>query len=122
MPFELGIDYGAKVLKGGKWGNKQILILEKERYRFQKALSDLSGSDIKNHDNEPSKIVKVIRDWFFTTEELRVDSGNKIWINFNEFNAYLYDQAIERDGHDNVDELQVVEVLRHMDDWLASTQ
>ena len=119
MPFELGIDYGAKALKGDKWKNKQLLVLEKERYRYQKALSDLSGSDIKNHDDEPSKIVKVVRDWFVATENIRVDSGNKIWSKFNEFNAYLYDQAVEIDGHDNVDELQVVEVIRHMDDWLA---
>ena len=45
MPFELGIDYGCQKLKGGKWSQKKILILEKERYRFQKAISDLSGSD-----------------------------------------------------------------------------
>ena len=121
MPFELGIDYGAKALKGDKWGKKQLLVLEKERYRYQKALSDLSGSDIKNHDDEPSKIVKVVRDWFVATENIRAESGNKIWSKFNEFNAYLYDQAVEIDGHDNVDELQVIEVIRHMDDWLAKT-
>ncbi len=119
MPFELGIDYGSKVLKGGQWETKQLLVLEKERYRYQKALSDLSGSDIKNHDDEPVKVVKVVRDWFVATESIRADSGNKIWSKFNEFNAYLYDQAVEIDGHDSVDELQVIEVLRHIDDWLV---
>ncbi|MGK0271890.1 MAG: hypothetical protein ACI88H_002556 [Cocleimonas sp.] len=118
MPFELGIDYGSKVLKGGKWATKQLLVLEKERYRYQKALSDLSGSDIKNHDDDPIKIVKVVRDWFVATENLRTDSGNKIWSKFNEFNAHLYDQAVEVDGHNHVDELQIIEVIRHMDDWL----
>jgi hypothetical protein len=118
MPFELGIDYGAKVFKSGPWANKQLLVLEKERYRYQKALSDLSGSDIKNHDDEPSKIIKVVRDWFVATEDIRAASGNKIWSRFNEFNAYLYDQAVEVDEHDSVDELQVIEVIRHMDDWL----
>jgi len=118
MPFELGIDYGAKALKGGEWATKQLLVLEKERYRYQKALSDLSGSDIKNHDDEPSKIVKVVRDWLVATENIRRDSGHKIWSRFNEFNAYLYDQAVEIDGHESVDELQVIEVVRHMEDWL----
>lgn len=122
MPFELGIDYGSKALKGGKWENKQLLVLEKERYRYQKALSDLSGSDIKNHDDEPSKIVKVVRDWFVATEGIRTASGNKIWTLFNEFNAYLYDQAVEIDCHDSVDELQVIEVIRYMDDWLPKTE
>lgn len=119
MPFELGIDYGAKALKGGKWANKQLLVLEKEQYRYQKALSDLSGSDIKNHDDEPSKIVKVVRDWFVAIENIRTDSGNKVWSKFIMFNAYLYDQAAEIDGHESVDELQIIEVIRHMDDWLG---
>lgn len=121
MPFELGIDYGAKVFKDGKWANKQLLVLEKERYRYQKALSDLSGSDIKNHDDEPVKLVKVVRDWFVATENIRTDSGNVIWSKFNKFNAYLYDQAVEIDGHNNVDELQIIEVIRHMDDWISKT-
>ncbi len=119
MPFELGIDYGAKVLKGGQWQEKQILILEKEQYRYQKALSDLSGSDIKSHNDDPSKIITVVRDWFVATAGIRIKSGNAIWSKFNEFNAYLYDQAIENDGHESIDSLEVVEVIYHMDDWFA---
>lgn len=119
MPFELGIDYGAKVLKGGQWETKQLLILEKERYRFQKALSDLSGSDIKNHDDEPSKIIKVVRDWFVAIEKIRAISGHKIWAEFNVFNAYLYNQAVEIDGHKDIGELEVIEIIRHMDDWFS---
>lgn len=80
MPFELGIDYGCQKLKGDVWAKKQILILEKERYRYQKALSDLSGSDIKNHDDDPIKLIKVIRDWFVTVESLRVDGTKKFGI------------------------------------------
>ena len=58
MPFELGIDYGCQKFKGGIWSKKKILILEKERYRFQKAISDLSGSDIKNHNVIPFLTLK----------------------------------------------------------------
>jgi len=119
MPFELGIDYGAKILKEGIWSSKQILILEEEKYRYQKALSDLSGSDIKNHNNEPSVAIKAVRDWFVVTENISADSGNKIWAKFNEFNAYLYDQAVENDGHDSVDDLQIVEIIRYIDYWLC---
>ena len=32
---------------------------------------------------------------------------------------YLYDQAIENDGHESIDSLEVVEVIYHMDDWFA---
>lgn len=122
MPFELGIDYGCQKLKGGIWDRKQILILEKERYRYQKALSDLSGSDIKNHDDEAIKIIKVVRDWFVTTEPMRADSGKRIWNLYNDFQAFLYDVLIERDGHESVDEVQITEIMQHMSEWLSAQE
>ena len=79
MPFELGIDFGCKRLKTGKWDQKQILILEKEAYRYQKALSDLSGSDIKNHDNSPEKAINIVRNWLKNIEKIDVVSGHAIW-------------------------------------------
>jgi hypothetical protein len=117
MPFELGIDYGCQKLKGGKWGNKKILILEKEKFRFQKAISDLSGSDIKNHDDEPMKIIYAVRDWLVTEELQRGSSGKKIWNNFNEFEAYLYDEVVEKDGHESTDEVPIPEVIHHISNW-----
>ena len=45
MPFELGLDVGCRLFKAGKWSAKKCLILEAERFRFQAAISDLSGSE-----------------------------------------------------------------------------
>lgn len=120
MPFELGIDYGCKKLKGGKWAGKKILILEKERYRFQKAISDLSGSDIKSHSGEVDKAIIAVRDWFITEELKRGDSGNRVWDKYNDFQAYLYDEVVEKDGHESIDEVQISEVIHHMKTWLAT--
>lgn len=117
MPFELGIDYGCKKLKGKKWAQKKILILEKERYRFQQALSDLSGCDIKSHNDEVDKIIAAVRNWFITEELGAGDSGNKIWDRFNDFQAYLYDQAVEINGHKSTDDIQISEVIHHMKEW-----
>lgn len=121
MPFELGIDYGCQKLKGGKWNNKKILILEKERYRFQKAISDLSGSDIKSHDDEVIKVIFAVRDWFVTEELKRGDSGNKVWSSFNDFQAYLYDEVVAKDGHESPDEVPIPEIIHHIDNWLKNT-
>ncbi|MDD3765234.1 MAG: hypothetical protein PHP86_18215 [Nevskiales bacterium] len=120
MPFELGIDYGCQKLKGGKWSNKKILILEKERYRFQKAISDLSGSDIKNHNDEVDKAITAVRDWFVTEELKRGASGSKVWDSYNDFQAYLYDEVVEKDGHTSTDDVQVPEIIHHMEHWFAS--
>ena len=117
MPFELGIDYGCKRLKGGSWETKKILILEKEKYRYQKALSDLSGSDIKNHNDEVIKAIFAVRDWLVSEELKRGPSGRKVWDNFNEFQAYLYDEVVEKDGHESTDAVQIVEIIHHMKEW-----
>jgi len=117
MPFELGIDYGCKKLKDGQWSTKKILILEKEKYRYHKAISDLSGSDIKHHNNEVIKVIQAVRDWFITEELSRGHSGNKVWNNFNEFGAYLYDEVVEKDGHASTEEVQITEVMYHMKEW-----
>jgi hypothetical protein len=122
MPFELGIDYGCQKLKEGIWSQKQILILEKERYRYQKALSDLSGSDIKNHDDEPQKIIRAVRDWFVTIKPMRADSGKKIWNLYNDFQAYLYDELVENDGHESVDDVQITEIMHHMSAWFNAQE
>jgi len=117
MPFELGIDYGCKKLKEGIWQGKKILILEKERYRFQKALSDLSGSDIKNHNDDPLKIICCVRDWFVTEELNTGPSGNTIWNEFNDFQAFLYEKVVVENGHKKVDDVQVTEIVYLMTEW-----
>ena len=50
MPFELGLDFGCKEFGGNPFDQKGILVLDKEKYRIQKALSDLVGRDIKVHE------------------------------------------------------------------------
>ena len=99
MPFELGIDIGCRRYKPGESKQKKCLILEKEKHRYQKALSDMSGSDIKSHNNEPEEIVRETRNWFVVNENLRTDSATKIWESFNEFMAGFY-QKRKEEGFD----------------------
>ena len=77
---------------------KKCLILEKERYRYQKALSDLSNSDIKSHNDKPENIVRQVRNWFVENVLRKADSGTKIWGKFNEFMADFY-QIRKEEGY-----------------------
>ncbi len=61
MPFELGLDIGCKFFKEGYYNKKKCLILEKKKYRYQKALSDISGSDIKT-------TMTILRNWYYKLE------------------------------------------------------
>lgn len=62
MPLELGMFLGAKAF-GSKinQGKKVALIFDTEKFRYQKFLSDISGQDIKAHDNSPQIIIREIR-------------------------------------------------------------
>jgi hypothetical protein len=84
MPFELGLDFSAKHL-ARKNHNKKILVLEEQRHRYAKALSDIAGSDIKEHSNNPKQMVQQVRDWFVeTSQPKRAPTAQTIWYEFNE--------------------------------------
>jgi len=61
MPFELGLDIGMRCAAPGKLSQKRCLVLERERYRYQAALSDISGNDIKAHEGKPEILVREVR-------------------------------------------------------------
>lgn len=121
MPFELGIDYGCKKFSSGEAQNKKILVLEKEKYRYQQALSDLSGSDIKNHDNDPMALVKAVRDWFVTEELETGVSHRTIWYDFNDFSFEL-EEKLEEQGyqHDDFSTVPIPEIMSYMTSWIAN--
>lgn len=63
MPFELGMDYAAKRFGGPRQGNKAILVLETNRYDYQKSLSDISGWDIEAHGGDYYEAIRAVRGW-----------------------------------------------------------
>jgi hypothetical protein len=61
MPLELGIFLGSKKFGNKIQKQKSCLILDKNPYRYQKFLSDVSGFDIFYHNNNPSTIIKCVQ-------------------------------------------------------------
>lgn len=86
MPFELGIDIGFKEFRDN---DKKMLVLEKEKYRYHKFISDIAGNDIKNHDSSPEKIVNITRNWLRQNVCPDLPSGSSIWYKYREFSAYF---------------------------------
>lgn len=121
MPFELGIDFGCKNFRGAPWSDKRFLVLEKERYRYQAALSDLSGSDIHNHEDEPIKVTKAVRNWFVTEVLGTGPSHTKIWYEFNDFTADL-EEKLEAEGHDPDEfaDVPISEIMAYMGRWFET--
>ena len=119
MPFELGLDYACCLYHGKKWQKKKCLILEAEKYRYQAALSDLSNSDIKEHENKPDKVVLQVRNWLVQESLSTGPSPTVIWYDFNDFMGALYDDLIaKRWSQSDLDNLPVPELLVHMKQWI----
>ncbi len=95
--------------------------LEAERYRFQAAISDLSGSDVAAHQNEPVTACNQVRNWL--AQEL-VDAPlgpTAIWGRFTDFMADNFDDLTAR-GYSNKDiaDLPIGELMDCMREWLAA--
>jgi len=119
MSFELGVDIGCRIFKDGQTKNKKCLILEKEKYRYQIALSDLSNSDIKSHNNEPEEVIRQIRDWFVVNELERADSSTIIWDSFNKFMADFYLKR-EEEGFrkKDIQRMPIPEFISFINEWI----
>lgn len=74
MSFELGLYLGCKHF-GEKHARKKTLILDKEQFRYQSALSDIAGQDIKAHEGEPPLVIENIRDWLATNSRRKTIPG-----------------------------------------------
>ena len=122
MPFELGIDVGCRLFKGGKWSEKCCLILETERFRYQAAISDLSNSDIAVHENEPERVVAEVRNWLNSQASLRSPGPSQIWGAFLDFMADNYDHLKTRGFSDrDIERLPVDELINCILDWHQNT-
>lgn len=63
MPLELGLDLGCKRYGSSHLQEKVILVLDVERYRFQRFISDIAGQDIESHEGEVNKVITIVRNW-----------------------------------------------------------
>jgi len=63
MPFELGLFLGAKRFGLGTQKKKACLVLDRERYRYHKFLSDIAGQDIRAHHDRVKDVITAVRDW-----------------------------------------------------------
>lgn len=71
MPLELGMFLGAKRFGDAVQKRKRCLVMDTERYRYQRFISDLAGQDIHAHGNDTAACIQVVATW------LRVQSRSK---------------------------------------------
>ncbi len=126
MPFELGVDYGTRQHGPEYMRDKIFLILESADHKYKQALSDLSGVDIKTHKDEPSEIVRSVRDWFYeTVGGPGIDYPRVIWNQFNEFTTTLFEERLsegipERDVNEDIEKMSISEYIDCAKVWVRA--
>lgn len=121
MPYELGLDIGALEYGDKKMKAKRILILETERYYYQKVISDIAGQDIENHNDDPKTLILKVRNWIsdnFTGET--IPSQSEIWIAFNQFNADLSTRLSSTYTAPEIEEMPIGDYIKFSKDWIVN--
>lgn len=120
MPLELGLFLGAQEYGSGVQGRKQSLVLDEERYRYQKFCSDIAGQDIRAHGGDPVRLIAAVRAMLSTAlnGRARLPGPACIHDRFAQFDADL--PAISRRVHVDVPELEFVELRLLTEQWLTT--
>lgn len=92
MPFEFGLDMGCKQFGNARQKQKNILVLDVHRYRYQTFISDISGQDIYAHYGEEREVIAIIRDWLRQEIDpmmIMIPSGKEIYERYQKFRDSL---------------------------------
>jgi hypothetical protein len=119
MPLELGLFLGAQEYGDNEQARKCSLVLDTERYRYQKFCSDIAGQDIRSHEGQPARVIAALRGMLSTSLDgrARIPGPATIRNRYAEFRAHL--PAMSRRMHVRTSELQFVEYQALVEDWLS---
>ncbi|HEV7238904.1 MAG TPA: hypothetical protein VGQ36_06650 [Thermoanaerobaculia bacterium] len=120
MALELGMFLGAKRYGVGKQKLKNCLVLDRERYRYQKFISDIAGQDIVAHGGDPAQAIRVVRDWLADMQPatLKPRGGAAIVQRYDTFRQDLRGMCLIFGLI--VEELTFNEYLLYVESWLSA--
>jgi hypothetical protein len=119
MPFELGLFLGAKRFGTGRQKVKNCLVLDIDRYRYQRFISDIAGQDILAHGGKPAQAIRVVRNWLSDARPVvKIPGGSTIADRYMVFRNDL--PAMCARVHLLVDELTFNDYVLQVEEWLKS--
>jgi hypothetical protein len=119
MPFELGLFLGAKVFGNKQQRRKSCLILDRDRYRYQQFMSDISGQDIEPHGDDYRAAITVVRNWLRDhSGRPSIPGGLRIQQRYEEFRLAL-PQLCKQLKYDPEDRLPFNDFKYVVASWLA---
>jgi len=92
MPLELGIDLGCKRFGKGHEQEKVILVLDVQRFRYQRFISDIAGQDVYEHGGTQRQVITQVREWLrpeLDPKKVIIPSGAELLRRFRNFQRAL---------------------------------
>jgi len=119
MPFELGLDLGARYYGPRSLRDKRCLILSAQPYTNQRAISDLAGQNSRFHNNAPADAIREVRDWLQGASDRKTVPGpTKISARFAAFSAVIAEMATNA-GLDRK-RLTFIDYVHLVEEWLRT--
>ena len=84
-PFELGLFLGGWRYGSSLQKKKSVLVLDSQRYRYQRFISDLSSQDIEAHANNPKTVIQIVQNWLKASSRAITPSGAEIFKRYTLF-------------------------------------
>ncbi len=119
MPYELGLDLGACEFGGKILSTKKTLILETRRFNYQQVLSDISGQDIENHDDDPKTMLTKVRNWISNNSTSVIVGQSQIWIALNQFNSDLTRRLSSTYSTKDINEMPIGDYMKFTSEWIS---
>lgn len=121
MPLELGVFIGASRFGNKNQKNKNCLILDINKYRYQKFLSDIAGQDISAHNNNPAEAIKCVRNWLNSASDRKtIPGGSHILSRYKLFKGDL--PNICKGASIKINELTYNDYGVFMSNWLQENK
>lgn len=120
MPLELGMFIGAKKYGSEGHQKKKYTVLDRERYRFQKFISDIAGQDIQSHGSVPNHAIKAVRNWLLSVSKRKtIPTFKAIKRRYEEFERELPNICLELDLE--IDDLEYNDFCTLVVNWLETS-
>lgn len=126
LPFELGMDFGLRYSENNSFSEKKCLIIDKQnvknKYTYQAAISDISGSDIECYDNI-QELVRIVSNWI-SKLGFEFKSGPRIILeNYYKFELD-YKETLDKNGFSLTDILYLPKsyYIESAQKWIDATK
>ncbi len=97
---------------------KVCLILDRDRYRFQKFISDIAGQDIAAHKDDPQEAIKALRKWLSTiSTRVTLPGGTAIVRRYKVFQDELPEILAKLDLE--AEEVTFADYTNIVEEWLV---